>query len=427
MASAQADGQPSPRTGAVRALAPLPNPPYAAGGMLRVLTLSTLFPNAEQPNFGVFVEGQILRLAARTDVELRVVNPIAVPPYPLDQIPRYRALRGLPQEEDWKGVRVARPRLRNLPGLSGPFNPALVERAAAPWLRRWRAEGFAFQVIDAQFFYPDGPAAMRLAGTFGVPYSVKARGADIHLWGKRAGSRRQILQAATDAGGMLAVSESLRQDMAALGMDARKIRIHYTAVDLDRFRPGDRTALKAVLGVAGPLIASVGALIPRKGHDVLIEAVARVPGIALHIAGEGPERARLAALAQARGVADRVRLLGNVPHARLPDLLAAADVMALASESEGLANAWVEAMACGTPVIIPDVDGAREAVDREEAGRLLPDRRPESFAAAIREVIAAPPDPAAVRASAERFTFERNTTQLFEHLKGIRDAPAAAG
>ncbi len=387
--------------------------------MLRVLTLATLFPNALEPNFGVFVESQTLRLAAAPGVALRVVSPLAMPPFPLSLHPRYRALRALPLEEDWKGVRVARPRLRILPGLSGPFNPALLVRAVMPVLRRWRAEGFAFDVIDAQFFYPDGPAAAQLAETFGVPFSVKARGADIHYWGQRPGPRRQILRTAEQAGGILAVAQSLRRDMVAMGMPGEKITVHYTAVDLDRFQPGDRVPAKAALGVTGKLVVSVGALIPRKGHDILIAALAELPDTTLIIAGAGPEEARLSALIRAQGLEARVRLLGNVAHDALPRLLVAADAMALASESEGLANAWVEAMACGTPVVTTDIDGAREAVDRPEAGALVATRTPAAFAAALRAILAAPPPPRAVRASALRFTFANNTETLRRHLTAL--------
>jgi glycosyltransferase involved in cell wall biosynthesis len=151
----------------------------------------------------------------------------------------------------------------------------------------------------------------------------------------------------------------------------------------------------------------------------VIEAVAGIPGATLLVAGEGPEHARLEALAKARGVADRVRLLGSVPHAELPALLAAADVMALASASEGLANAWIEAMACGTPVVTPEVDGAAEAVDRPAAGRLLRSRTPAAFEAAIREILADPPSQAAVRESAERFAWRSNTEQLHRHLHAL--------
>ncbi|MDB5412798.1 MAG: glycoside hydrolase [Rubritepida sp.] len=390
--------------------------------MLRVLTLSTLFPNIRQPTFGVFVESQTLALAARPGVEVRVINPIPMPPFPLNLHERYRALRDLPREENWKGLRVARPPMRVVPGLSGRFNPGLLAQAARGVLRQWREEGFDFDLIDAQFFYPDGPAAAQLGAEFDVPISIKARGADVHYWGSRRGCRERILEAAAQAGGLLAVSKSLSRDMAAMGMDPEKIAVHYTGCDLERFCLQDRVAAKAQLGVTGPLVVSLGALIPRKGHALVIEAMAELPGVTLLVAGAGPDHARLAALISARKLETRVRLLGSLPHAQLPPILAAADVMALASESEGLANAWIEAMACGTPVVTPDVDGAPEAIDRPAAGRLLQERTPAAIATAIRSILADPPTPAAVRACAERFTWQRNALQLQQHLERVAEA-----
>ena len=143
-----------------------------------------------------------------------------------------------------------------------------------------------------------------------------------------------------------------------------------------------------------------------------------MPGATLLIAGEGPERAALAARAAMAGVADRVRLLGGVPHLELPALLAAADVMALASSSEGLANAWVEALACGTPIVITDAGGAGEVMTDPAYGRVAA-RTPEAFAMAIAELLADPPPPALVRRGAERFTWAANTTALVDHLRGL--------
>ena len=388
--------------------------------MLRVLTLSTLFPNAAEPNFGCFVEEQTLRLAARSDVQLRVVSPLGSPPFPLNLHPRYRQLRALPRQEAWKGLGLSRPRFLTVPGLSGALNPASIYRTAVPVLDDLRKSGFAFDIIDAEFFYPDGPAAARLAARFGVPFSIKARGADIHYWGARSDCRRIILDAAARSGGLLAVAGSLKQDMVRLGMDPGKISVHYTGVDLEAFRVADREAAKAQIGVAGPLVVSVGALIPRKGHDLVIKAMAALPTATLLIAGAGPQQAALSRLVSACGLGERVRLLGGVAHGQLPLILGAADVMALASESEGLANAWIEAMACGTPVVAPDVDGAAEAIDTPVSGRLLSERTPAAIASAIASILSNPPLREAVRANAERFSWSRNTQTLFEHLQRIK-------
>ena len=385
--------------------------------MLRVLTLSTLFPDAARPTFGLFVERQTRGLAALPDVEVQVVAPIGVPPWPLSLHPNWRGLAAIAARETWRGLTVHRPRFPILPGL-GTTNPRAMAGALLPMLRALR-RSFPFDVIDAEFFFPDGPAAVRLGRALSVPVSIKARGADIHHWGAQASTAGQVRRAGLAANGMLAVSAALEADMVALGMPGERIRVHYTGVDLDRFRPSpDRIAAKRALGVTGPLLLSVGALIPRKGHDLVIEAMRDLPGATLMIAGHGPERATLEALIAARGLGDRVMLLGSQPHDALPALAAAADVGVLVSASEGLANAWVEALACGAPIVIADVGGARELVDRPEAGRLVA-REPAAIAAGVRELLAADYDPLAVRATAERFTWAANAAALREHLIGL--------
>jgi glycosyltransferase involved in cell wall biosynthesis len=115
-------------------------------------------------------------------------------------------------------------------------------------------------------------------------------------------------------------------------------------------------------------------------------------------------------------MSSRVRFLGSVAHADLPGWLSASDVMALPSTSEGLANAWVEALACGTPLVISEAGGARELVDRPEAGRIVA-REPGSIREAIAALLADPPAPAAAREAALRFTWSANGDALAAHLR----------
>ncbi|WP_267381375.1 MULTISPECIES: glycosyltransferase [unclassified Sphingomonas] len=381
--------------------------------MLRVLTLSTLFPDATRPNFGVFVERQTAALAALPGVAVTVVAPIGMPLWPLSRGARHAALGRLPLRERWHGLDVHRPRFAALPFTGGRFHARAMERAIVPVL-----DALAFDVIDASFFFPDGVAAVRLGRRYGVPVSIKARGADVHHWGRAPATARQVAQAGQGADGLLAVSAAMRGDMIALGMPAEAIRVHRTGVDHARFGAVDRTVARAALGVTGPLIVAVGALIPRKGHDVVIDAVARLPGVALWIAGEGPERGRLEAHIARAGIGDRVQLLGGVAHDDLPRLLAAADVMALASASEGLANAWVEALAAGTPIVVTDAGGARELLSDEQAGRVVA-RDPAAFAAAIADLLRAPPCTQAVKAAAAGYSWATNAAGLHAHLAGL--------
>ena len=380
--------------------------------MLRVLTLSTLYPDATRPNFGVFVERQTRGLARLPDTQVTVVAPIGLPPWPLSQL-RHTALASLPRQEQRHGLTVHRPRFLAPPATQGRWHAPQLARALRPLL-----DSLDFDVIDTSFFFPDGPAAVALGKRYGVPVSIKARGADIHHWGHALATAQQVRAAGQGADGLLAVSEAMRDDMVALDLPRERIAVHRTGIDRDRFHPTGRAAAKATLGIGGPAILSLGALIPRKGHAIVLDAVATLPGVTLLIAGDGPDRAALADQARARGIADRVRLLGSVAHDDLPNLLAAADIMVLASSSEGLANAWVEALACGTPIVIPDTGGAREVVTTPAAGRIVA-RDAGAFARAIADLLADPPAQDVVVAAAAPFSWERNAVELRAHLAAL--------
>jgi glycosyltransferase involved in cell wall biosynthesis len=386
--------------------------------MLRVLTLSSLFPDSARPTFGIFVEKQTLGLAAHPDVDLRVVAPIGVPPSLLRRFSSlHRGLSTQPRHEVWKGLQVYRPLFTTVPFVEGRWSALSMWWALLPLLDEIRRD-FPFDVIDTEFFFPDGPAAMRLANRYDVPFSIKARGADISFWGGRAACRRQIVAAGQAANGMLAVSGALREEMIALGMPADRIIVHHTGVDQAAFRLTDRGAAKAALGLSGPVILTVGHLIPRKGQALVVDAMRSLPDATLLIVGDGPDLGALERQVTAHGLQDRVHMLGPKAHTELPPLFAAADVMALPSASEGLANVWVESLACGTPIVITDIGGAREVVDRPAAGRIV-ERNAGAIAAGIGEVLANPPTREDTADAAKRFTWERNTEALYAHLVGL--------
>lgn len=383
--------------------------------MLRVLTLSTLYPNAHQPTLGLFVERQTQGLAAREDVRVRVVAPVGVPWWPLSMHPHYRPLTSLAERETWRCLDVRRPRFTVWPGGGAHLAARELARAVGRGLAQ---AGFSFDVIDAEFFWPDGVAAMHLARQFNRPFSIKARGSDIYYWGDRPRIREQILAAAEAADGLLAVSDSLKDEMIERGMPADKIRVHHTGVDLDLYRPVDRAAAKAALGVKGPLLVTVGALIERKGQSFALDALTRLPGATLLLIGDGPDRASLEGQAERLGIASRARFLGSRPPEEVAQLIAAADVMLLPTRAEGIANVWVEALACGTPVVTCDAGGAREVIDTRAAGRVVA-REAEALAEGAREVLIHSPEAEVVRHSAERFSWERNTEELEAHLRSL--------
>lgn len=388
----------------------------------RLLSIATLYPNAHAPQFGTFVARSLEALAARGDWQVTAINPIGIPPLALG---RYRALAKAAVDGVENGVEVHRPSYMLVPRVGARINPSMIARAVLPLARRLHEEQ-PFDLVDAQFFYPDGPAAAWIARQLGLPYAIKARGSDITYWGAKAFAREQMLEAAAGARGLLAVSEALKEDMIALGMPPGRIAIHYTGLDRNRFRPlahsGLRTKLGASLGIPlgekEKVVATVGALIDRKGQDLVIGAIASIPGTRLLLVGKGEDEKHLRSLARDLRVEDRVHFLGSVDHDTLPVVLSSADAMVLPSKKEGLANAWVEALACGTPIVISEAGGARELVTGPEAGYVVR-RDIESIAAALRKLFAAPPARERVAATVERFGWPAHAAELARRYEGL--------
>ncbi|MDZ7589013.1 MAG: glycosyltransferase [Parasphingorhabdus sp.] len=379
--------------------------------------LATLFPNSARPNFGIFVERQWAEIARSGGCDFTIVNPIGLPPGPLRRLSGYRDLAALPDEECWHGLAVNRPRFNIIPKFGGSRNPAAIVRAVLPLARRLHAER-PFDAIHAEFLYPDAPAAMHLADALDIPFTAKARGADVHYWGKRRGCAAQLLAAGDAAAGLLAVSDALAEDLAALGIAREKIAVHYTGLDARKFHPRDRDRARSQLGLSASVILSVGALIPRKRHDLLIAALPRLPQATLLIAGTGPDQTKLEAQAVALGVAERVLFLGSLAHDDLPDLYRAADVFALVSSSEGLANVWVESLACGTPIVISNAGGAAELVRNATAGVMIAPTA-DAVARAISNYLEHHSDPVMVANAVADFSWDRNGQQLVAFFQNV--------
>ena len=393
--------------------------------MKHVLALSTLYPNPVNPRFGTFVARSLEALAKRDDWRVTLVNPIGLPPLALG---RYRPLADLPEVSEEGSITVHRPRFTLIPRIGARRNAGAIARACLPLLRRIHA-ATPIDMLDAQFFFPDGPAAAAIARAMDLPLSIKARGSDISFWGEQDFARKQMLDAAHTATGMLAVSRDLAGQMATMGMDAERITVHYTGLDRDRFRPFGHTQLRAQLSRElgfempdnAPLLACVGALIERKGQGIAITALRDIPGARLVLIGTGEDEARLRALSVSEGLADRVHFAGSIDHDLMPLILSAADVMVLPTVSEGLANAWVEALACGTPVVTSDVGGARELISCDTAGRLVA-RTPSAVVDGIKAVLANPPEREAVAALTEAFSWDANAAALAAHYERLLGA-----
>lgn len=369
---------------------------------LRILTFTTLYPNAARPQYSVFVENRLRHLLATGEVEARVLAPVPYFPFRTERFGSYATFAKTPSQESRFGIDIDHPRFLTIPKVGMSVAPFLLYAAARLALGRLLRTGQRFDLIDAHYFYPDGVAAVMLGREFGLPVTITARGTDLNLIPDYALPRRMIRWAAERAQGLITVSSALADRLAALGVERSRITVLRNGVDPELFKPV--TPFEAPGG--RPLAISVGNLVPLKGHDLVIRAVAQIPGLSLWIVGGGPERGRLEALARSLGVEERVSFLGVVPHERMPAVYSAADVLVLASEREGWPNVLLEAMACGARVVTTNVSDVAEIVGKPAAGTWIEERSLPELVKNLSAILAAPLPREATRAHALEFTWD---------------------
>ena len=397
---------------------------------VRLLVFTSLYPNAARPRHGVFVEERLRHLVDSGRIAATVVAPVPWFPFRSPMFGAYATFASVPAKEERYGITILHPRFPVIPKLGMSITPFLMVRALLPMCRKLMAEGADFDLIDAHYFYPDGVAATRLGAAMGKPVVITARGTDVTWIPRYRRPRRQIQWAAQRAAAVVTVSQALKDKVAALGVNPDRIAVLRNGVDLDRFAPRDRIAIRAKLGLQGPVWLTVGNLVELKGVHLVIEALARVPDATLLIAGNGPEEHKLRGLVGRLGLGTRVRFLGVIPHAELCDYYNAADAMVLASSREGMPNVVLEAMACGTPVVATPVGGTPELITTDEAGQLMRERSPEALVSAWNKLRAAKPDRVATRRFAERLGWQpviESQCALYARVLATHTGGAATG
>jgi teichuronic acid biosynthesis glycosyltransferase TuaC len=356
---------------------------------LHVVSVCRSLPNPDDPSGGVFV---LNRLAAMAEsARLDVIQPIPYLPF-AKPLPAW----GKDPERVQRGLRVTHAPMLYVPGV--------LKSADGMWLARSVHHAIArlhrrdpIDAIDAHFGYPEGVGCELVARRLGIPFFVTIRGFE-NEYVHRSGVGSQMLGAMQRALGCISVSHSLQELAHKHGVSAERTRVIHNAIDAQTFKWREPQAARAALGLdpQARLIVSVGHLVSRKRHHVLIEAFARVhersPAAQLVIIGanafEPDYPQHLRELVRARGVADSVRFAGNIPPQEVAQWLQAADLFALGTAREGCCNAVLEALAVGAPVVTTPVGDNAYFVRDGVNGRITPVDDAAAMAAAIEGVLA---------------------------------------
>lgn len=358
----------------------------------KLLVYCSLFPSNKRPNAGVFIRERMFRVGQHLPIV--VVSP--VPWFPMQGIIRYWKPDFRPQPDKFEvqqGVQVYFPRFFSIPGLFKSWDGFFMALGSLPTLIKLKRE---FNIIDAHFAYPDGYAAILLGKWFKVPVTITLRGTEVPL-AKMQGRKIRMLKAINDATRVFSVADSLKQHVIGLGADKNKIRVVGNGVDTNKFYPLDRLQERAELNIPADanVLISVGALVDRKGFhrviDVLPELLEQYPDlIYLVVGGDSPEgniREQLVQQVKALKLENHVRFLGALSSDQLKKPLSSADLFVLSTANEGWANVFLEAMACGLPVVTTDVGGNREVINSDNLGIIVPFSDRQALSNALRQAL----------------------------------------
>lgn len=396
-----------------------------AQNRIDLVVFSTLFPSTARPGAGLFIRERMFRVAQHRP--LAVVSP--QPWFPGQSLirvlrPGYRPQA--PALEIQHGIRVYHPRFLSVPGLLRRFDGWSMAFASFWLMRRLKRQGA--QLIDAHFAYPDGEAAARLAGWLGLPVTVTLRGTEVPH-SRNPALRPRLVRTLGHAARVFSVSDSLRRLALELGVAPDKTEVVGNGVDTARFQPVERAAARArfALPQDASVLISVGGLVERKGMHRVIDAlpalIERHPGLHYLIVGggsaEGDMHAELVAQVKRLGLGERVHFLGTLPPDDLKWPLSAADVFVLATRNEGWANVFLEAMACGLPVVSTDVGGNAEVVCSEALGTIVPFGDAAGLQRALDAALANNWDRAAILEYAQSNQWDKRIAQLLLALEPL--------
>ncbi len=259
-------------------------------------------------------------------------------------------------------------------------------RAADDLVRREQ-----IQMIHCGHVLPEALVAYAMKKKHGIPYVVYCHGEEVSVQANDPAKRKLMPFLFNRADGIIANSSNSRNILLGVGVRPEQITVVNPGVDIDRFHPGQREPDGLVR------LLSVGRLQPRKGHERVLRAVAKLrddlPQLRYDIAGDGDDGPMLRELTRELGLGDVVNFVGEIDDDQLTRLYQECDVFVLANrklsndDQEGFGMVFLEAASCGKPVIGGNTGGTSDAVDHEGNGLLVDTADVDVLAQAIRRLV----------------------------------------
>lgn len=394
---------------------------------MKVLVITSVFPNRKQPTLGVFVRERMFHVAKLC--KIKVIAP--VPCFPLARLIKkdYRPI--VPRKEIQNGIEVFHPRFFNIPRFFKFLDSFLFVLSIFRTVVKVK-KNLDFDVIDAHFVYPDGIAAVLIG-------KILRKSVVITLRGPRNTSpssllrKMQIGYALNNAQKVFAVSDSLKELALQYGIPATKVKVIPNGVDITKFKQKDKAEMRKKLNLPlhKRIIISVGGIVERKGFhrviNVLPQIIRTMPNILYVILGgpsvEGDFSQYLKRQVNNLQLTEYVIFAGPKPHKEVCDWLNAADVFCLATKAEGWANVFFEALACGKPVVTTNVGGNSEVINSKDYGMLVDLDDQEILANALIEALKRKWDQEKMVKYANDNTWEKVAENVYQEFKIVLNQP----
>ncbi len=343
---------------------------------MRILTFTSLYPNAREPRHGIFVKSRMDYFDQIEGTSRIVIAPVQYfPLLGLDPRSRFYRYNQVPAQETQGEIPVYHPRFLTIPGTNLVNVAKAMFSCADKVLNDIQRTGERIDLVDGHYLYPDGVAACKLARKHNLPLILTARGSDVNFWLEQPNRKNEIMAALQYARRIICVSAALKERLISHGVPENKLTVIMNGVD------------RSIFSVKGPdggeYTLAVGNLVPLKGHELILQSLANLPEERLIIIGSGELENKLKQQADRLGITDRVTFLPNIPHHELPGFYTKAKCTILMSSMEGMPNVALESLACGTPVVATNVGGLPEIIT-ENNGILLAERTTEALTEALK-------------------------------------------
>ncbi|MGJ8682410.1 glycosyltransferase [Paraglaciecola sp.] len=337
----------------------------------KILVVSYLFPNSKQPNHGIFVLNRLKAMSRYLDIT--IINPI--PNSPIHGfIDKFKILSDVPEVEVLDGLTVYHPRFLSIPGYLKSVEISSYQKAVDKVVRKFE---LTFDLVDLHWTFPDLPTGYYLHKKYHVPFNITLRGMEAFHLQDNDIRQKVVAKYLKEANQVISLSDEMADAADKIAQTANRTSVIRNGVDTKKFFYLDKNECRDKLGLerSQHIVLGVGALIRRKGFDLVIQALAvltkqpKFSNLVFYILGaegaEGDYRAELKQYVQEHGLEKHVVFKGAVLNQDLITWYNAVDVFCLSSRGEGSPNVLTEALACGTPVVASKVGSVPEIMASE--------------------------------------------------------------